>query len=223
MANNNNSNGSNTPNTYTKINSSNIRNHIIDKWDKKQTVLQQKALDILDGAEVIINTPDGIEKATLTSINATDNEEKRIRLDIKKDTTKEIDTKIKGNAPKAKKETLATAYALSKGFSSVKNIISTVSNIPGAVQADQASQNTINNILSVSNSLISDVGSIASAGATMKVAGAVVAAIAVTLNESLSIMKNLVQWDIHQTENNISETRNSERLGLILNENRMKV
>lgn len=221
MANNNNSNGSNTPNTYTKINSSNIRNHIIDKWDKKQTVLP---LDILDGqTEVIINTPDGIEKATLTSINATDNEEKRIRLDIKKDTTEEIDTKIKGNAPKAKKETLATAYALSKGFSSAKKIISTVSNIPGAVQADQASQNTINNILSVSNSLISDVGSIASAGATMKLFGAVVAAITVTLNESLSIMKNLVQWDIHQTENNISETRNSERLGLILNENRMKV
>ena len=93
----------------------------------------------------------------------------------------------------------------------IRTYVSTI----GARQDNIAKQNRIQNVMGMTNNLVSGAMSIATAASLAGPAGAVVTAIAEASKLAIEVTKNLQDYSRLQTKNSLESEKASERLGRI--------
>ena len=93
----------------------------------------------------------------------------------------------------------------------IRTYVSTI----GARQDNVAKQNRIQNVMGMTNNLVSGAMSIATAASLAGPAGAVVTAIAEASKLAIEVTKNLQDYSRLQTKNSLESEKASERLGRI--------
>ena len=93
----------------------------------------------------------------------------------------------------------------------IRTYVSTI----GARQDNIAKQNRIQNVMGMTNNLVSGAMSISAAGALAGPAGAVITAIAEASKLAIEVTKNLQDYSRLQTKNCLESEKASERLGRI--------
>ena len=85
----------------------------------------------------------------------------------------------------------------------------------GARQDNVAKQNRIQNVMGMTNNLVSGAMTIATAASVAGPAGAVIAAVAEASKLAIEVTKNLQDYSRLQTKNSLESEKASERLGRI--------
>ena len=93
----------------------------------------------------------------------------------------------------------------------IRTYVSTI----GARQDNVAKQNRIQNVMGMTNNLVSGAMSIATAASLAGPAGAVITAIAEASKLAIEVTKNLQDYSRLQTKNSLESEKASERLGRI--------
>ena len=93
----------------------------------------------------------------------------------------------------------------------IRTYVSTI----GARQDNVAKQNRIQNVMGMTNNLVSGAMTIAAAASAAGPAGAVIAAVAEASKLAIEVTKNLQDYSRLQTKNSLESEKASERLGRI--------
>ena len=147
----------------------------------------------------------------LSSTKEEENKEKLKEANGKKekDPEEEIDKKL----PKMKKAAKLMVARKVKEVTSdaIRTYVSTI----GAKQDNVAKQNRIQNVMGITDNLVSGAMSIATAASLAGPVGAVATAVATAAKLAIEVTKNLQDYSRLQTKNSLESEKASERLGRI--------
>ena len=147
----------------------------------------------------------------LSSTKEEENKEKLKSTNGKKEKDPE-EEKAKKLAKMKKAAKLMVAQKVKEVTSdAIRTYVSTI----GARQDNVAKQNRIQNVMGMTNNLVSGAMSIATAASLAGPAGAVIATLAEASKLAIEVTKNLQDYSRLQTKNSLESEKASERLGRI--------
>ena len=147
----------------------------------------------------------------LSSTKEEENKEKLKAANGKKEKDPE-EEKAKKLAKMKKAAKLMVAQKVKEVTSdAIRTYVSTI----GARQDNVAKQNRIQNVMGMTNNLVSGAMSIATAASLAGAPGAIITAVATASKLAIEVTKNLQDYSRLQTKNSLESEKASERLGRI--------
>ena len=147
----------------------------------------------------------------LSSTKEEENKEKLKAANGKKQKTPEEEKAAK----LAKMRKAAKIMVAQKVKEVASDVIITYVSTIGARQDNVAKQNRIQNVMGMTNNLVSGAMTIAAAASAAGAPGAVIAAVAEASKLAIEVTKNLQDYSRLQTKNSLESEKASERLGRI--------